>query len=110
MAEDRLGAIRQLLQDLIAPEVGRISTTVGFIAQDCTRLGEDIKNNQDEIKEIWKTIGNVKETVARMDGRVENLKEEVVAKLQVQVERWVRSSNPSPSLLPEPTDPEKSKL
>ena len=110
MPEDKIGGIRQFLQDVIAPSIGVLSEKITTLSNDCLRLGESIKDNQVEIKDIWKTLGNLEKSVARMEGRADNIKEEIAAKMMLEMAKWSQVRTPPPaSLLPDPTESEKPK-
>lgn len=101
MPDDRIGTIRTLLQDLIAPTVGRIEERVGSLAGECVKLGKDIEINRGDIKELWQALAEHRERIARVEGRFESVKEELVAKVQLELAR--RLSPPSAAAaLPEP--------
>ncbi|HEX9942178.1 MAG TPA: hypothetical protein VGG03_09190 [Thermoanaerobaculia bacterium] len=87
MPDDKIGAIRQLLQDLIAPAVGRIEERVGSLAGECVRLGGDLETNRGEIKELWQALSEDRERIARVEGRFDSVKEELVAKVQLELAR-----------------------
>jgi len=98
LPEDTIGGIRRILQDLIAPEVGRLHERVASVSSECVRLGEDIKTNRAEIKDIWGEIRKFGERIAKVEGRIENVKEEVVAKAILEFQRRSQPQSTPPAL------------
>lgn len=98
MADDKIGAVRQLLQDLIAPAVTRTEERVAHLAEACVSLGRDLESNRHDIKELWQAIADQRERIARVEGRFDSVKEELVAKVQLELARRLPSASAPPAL------------
>lgn len=103
---------------MVAPTVGRIDEKVSNLSTECVRLGEDIAENRKDIKELWRQIGESRENFARVEGRIENIKEELAAKVELDMTRHLQAQNPqaiplqsqsSPPALPPSEDEPKPK-
>lgn len=104
MAEDKIGAVRRLLQDLLAPEISRVDERVLSLSKECIRLSDDIKENGQEIRDLWKEVQRCNEGIARLEGRIENLTEEIVTKVQLAIERADKSRSGPRRKLPKRPD------
>lgn len=86
---EEIGVVRRLLQDLVAPKVERLEERMGSLSDKCVALAEEIAANREDIKELFQALHqervDVRERVGRMEGRIENLSEEIMAKLKLGI-------------------------
>ena len=76
-----------MLQDLIAPQVGRIEERVAALSDATVRLGDDIKDNCAQIKDIWGSLADSREHMKRIDNRMDGLKNEIGAEVKLEIIR-----------------------
>lgn len=101
MSVDKIGGARQLIQDLLAPAVSRLEEKVTNVSEECVRLAKDIESNRGEIKEVWQAVRDSNEKVARAEGRLENVKAEVIATVKMELMKQLQQNDHT--ALPHPT-------
>ncbi len=101
MPPDRIGGARQLIQDFLAPAVGRLDEKVANISDECVRLATEIERNRGEIKDVWQAVRDSDEKVARAEGRLENVKTEVIATVKLEIMKQFQQGKPT---LPGPSE------
>jgi len=92
LAEDQRGGVggaRRLLEDILTPSLGRLEERIGALSDRCIDLGAAVERNRDEIRSIWRylrdTVSELRQGMGRLDGRVENLHEEIAAKVKLSL-------------------------
>ncbi|HSL81950.1 MAG TPA: hypothetical protein VLF66_04190 [Thermoanaerobaculia bacterium] len=93
MANDKIGGARQLVQDFLAPAVGRLEERIAGVSDECVRLAREIERNRGEIKELWEATRDNSTKVARAEGRLESVKSEVIATVKLDLVKYFQSSN-----------------
>ncbi len=74
------------LESVLAPRIERLEGKVDNYSTRSQRLSREIRENRQEIRDIWKEIGALKESNGKVDGRIKGLKEELTAKLRVEIQ------------------------
>jgi chromosome segregation ATPase len=82
--------LRSLLQDILAPSVGRLDAKVEALTDRCERLADEIKENRNAhqallayLSDQLASLGN---RIGKLEGRAEGLKAELVAVLQMETD------------------------
>jgi uncharacterized small protein (DUF1192 family) len=92
--------LRSLLQDILAPSVGRLDAKVEALTDRCERLADEIKENRNAhqallayLSDQLASLGN---RIGKLEGRTEGLKAELVAVLQMEILKASQKSSSSP--------------
>ena len=102
--------VRSLLQDIIAPSVGRLDAEVEALSDRCERLADEIKENRNAYQALLAHLGeqlmSLSSRIAKLEGRSEGLKAELVAVLQTEIMKASQRSSAlePPRLLPSDGD------
>jgi chromosome segregation ATPase len=99
-ALDTAKGVRSLLQDILAPSLGKLEARVEALAERCERLADEIKENRNAhqallayLNEQLASLGN---RIGKLEGRSEGLKTELVAVLQMEILKASQRSSPQP--------------
>lgn len=72
-----LGGIRRLLEDTLAPSVGRLDEKVLNLGRRCSELAKDVEKTNSQVLDLWKHLLNkVEGRLSNVEGRLEGFKEE----------------------------------
>lgn len=84
-----IGGVRRLLEDILTPSLGRLEERIGALTARCSDLGAAVETNREEIRGIWSylrdTMAEVRQGMGRLEGRVENVHEEITAKVKLSL-------------------------
>jgi archaellum component FlaC len=100
---ERLGQVRKLFQDLIAPELGRLDERVTALVSRCDDIAREVEWNRNEIKDVWSRLQSLGEKIGHVEGRLEGVKREIVADVQLTLLKQQQRRPEKRTLLP-PSD------
>lgn len=75
--------VRDLFQDLVAPGVARLDERIGGLLEKVEVLAKEVEHNRAEIKELWAEIAIIRDKTSHLSGRLEGVKQEIVADVKV---------------------------
>jgi len=97
-ALDTAKGVRSLLQDILAPSVGRLNAKVEALTDRCERLADEVKENRSahqallaHLNDQLASLGN---RIGKLEGRSEGLRAELVAVLQSEILKASQRSSP----------------
>jgi predicted nuclease with TOPRIM domain len=111
---ENLSGLRGLLEDLLAPRVGRLDARVEFLSERCEKLADEIRETREAHQALLAHL-NEQLTVlhgrlGKLEGRADGLKSELTAAVQIEIFKMAQRAQGFPggrqeSLLPSSLDP-----
>ena len=111
---ESLSGLRGLLEDLLAPRVGRLDARVEFLGEPCEGLADEIRENREAHQALLAHLNEhltlLHGRLGKLEGRADGLKSELTAVLQIEVFKMAQRAQGVPGnrqdpLLPSSFDP-----
>lgn len=97
-ALETIKGLRGLLEDILAPSVGRLDVRVEALSESYDQLAAEVKESREAHQALMAHVGEQLSTlhgrIGRLEGRSDGLKSELTAVLQVEVLKLAQRLQP----------------
>ena len=107
-----LKGLRGLLEDILAPTVGRLEVKVAALGERCEHLASEVKENRSAhlalLQHLPEQFSTLNSRLSKLEGRADGMKSELTAALQLEMlkiaQRFQSMQSPGRSSLPATED------
>ncbi len=97
-ALETLKGLRGLLEDILAPTVGRLDVRVTALGERCDRLASEIKENRAShealLRNLSEQLAALNGRLSKLEGRADGMKSELTMALQLEMLKIAQGFQP----------------
>ena len=90
--------LRGLLEDILAPTVGRLEVKVAVLGERCDRMASEIKENRTAhealLRNLTEQMANLSSRLSKLEGRTDGMKSELTLALQLEMLKITKGFQP----------------
>lgn len=90
--------LRGLLEDILAPTVGRLDIRVAALGERCDRLASEIKENRTAhealLRNLSEQLATLNGRLSKLEGRTDGMKSELTVTLQLEMLKIAQGFQP----------------